>query len=109
MAQTTITNDDIAALASKLDAMADRFDEHERAALHAVFHLAGAAMSDVAIEVEGYGQGATPTSFSVTSDTWNDRGTFGESFDGGLLQSGGSSTRGASLGDDGSVTIEFTR
>jgi hypothetical protein len=109
MAQTTITNDDIVALAMKLDAMADRFDDHERAALHAVFHLAGAAMSDAAVEVEGYGQTTTtPTSFTVTSDIWDDSDNFGSSFDTGLLQGGVPPARGIS-GDDGSVTIEFSR
>ncbi len=108
MAQTTITNDDIAALASKLDAMADRFDEHERAALHAVFHLAGAAMSETAIEVEGYGQSPAPVSSSVTSDIGDANATFGGSFDGGLLQGGASSTWGVPMRDD-AVTIGSSR
>lgn len=106
MAQTTITNDDIAALAMKLDAMAERFDEHERAALHAVFHLAGAAMSDVAIEVEGY-QASMLAELRVSSDVAVDA-TFGSSFDDGL-QGGPSPLHGTRTGDGGSVTIELLR
>jgi len=109
MAQTTITNDDIAALATKLDAMADRFDEQERAALHAVFHLAGAAMSDAAVEVEGYRLPVVdPAEFRVTSNAWDSDATLGTSFD-GALRGTDSAGPGGGSGNSGSVTIEFSR
>ena len=110
MAQTTITNDDIAALAYKLDAMADRFDEHERAALHAVFHLAGAAMCDAAVEVEGYLHAPGPGSdFAVTSEPWSTTDVLSASFEVGLHTGGVAPAPPTGATGDGAILIELTR
>ncbi len=66
MDEITVTNTDIAAVADKLDGMADQFSEQERAALHAVFHMAGAAISEsTGDDVQGFGIGGQPNQFSV--------------------------------------------
>ncbi len=55
MDETTVTDRDIAAVADKLDGMADQFSAQERAALQAVFHMAGAAISESsADDVQGF-------------------------------------------------------
>lgn len=65
MADPTVTGSDIAALAGRLEAMADQFTAKERAALQALFHLAGAAVGE-AVEVEGFGDGSVrPVAFSL--------------------------------------------
>lgn len=70
MADVNVTDTDIEALATKLEGMADRFSEHERATMHALFHLAGIAVTEATAEVEGFGvgTGGQPASFSWGAD-----------------------------------------
>ncbi len=67
MTDVTVAGSDIEALATKLEAMTDQFDESELAALQALFHLAGAAVGDAAAEVEGFAgaEHRSPTSFTL--------------------------------------------
>ncbi len=53
MAEITVSGAAIGALADRLDAMSDQFSQEEREAIHALFFLAGSALSDQA-DVEGF-------------------------------------------------------
>lgn len=66
MADHTVTNADLEALATKLDGMTDEFTDAERAALTAVFALAGAGLSSVAGDVEGFGRGGGLPGFEMS-------------------------------------------
>lgn len=60
MADFTVTDADLEALATKLDGMTEAFTDAERAALTAVFALAGAGLSSITGDVEGFGLGGRP-------------------------------------------------
>ncbi len=65
MAETiTVSGAAIGALADRLDAMSDQFNQEEREAIHALFFLAGSALSDQT-DVEGF---ARRSPFDAGSD-----------------------------------------
>ena len=62
-------------VASKVDGMTEQFTEEERRALEAVFQLAGAALSELATDVDGFASFTTsssdaPFADTVFSDAW---------------------------------------
>src|SRR6185295_7984401 len=58
MGDTTVTEADILALATKLEAIGDQFTPQEQATLHALFGLASAGIEAESGEVAGFAMGA---------------------------------------------------
>jgi len=110
--QVTVRGDDLEALATRLEAMGDQFDDTEAAAIQALFALAGDALADRdESEVQGFLLPAVQTpnrgvGLSLPAVQMGNPGTQGVLI--GLLRTGASSMQdfhfkgGAAMGD-GSV------